>query len=82
MGGYIALEIMRIAPRRVTRLALLDTSARPDTEEATARRRRLIDIARGDFLRVHAALWPNLVSPTRQGDTALEQIVRQARKQA
>jgi len=32
MGGYLAFEILRqAAPGRVTRLALLDTSARPDT---------------------------------------------------
>ena len=31
MGGYIALAILRLAPLRVTRLALLDTSARADT---------------------------------------------------
>src|SRR5512133_3000456 len=30
MGGYIALTIVRHAPERVQRLALLDTSARPD----------------------------------------------------
>ena len=29
MGGYICFEIMRQAPRRVLKLALLDTSARP-----------------------------------------------------
>jgi pimeloyl-ACP methyl ester carboxylesterase len=28
MGGYIALEIMRQAPERVAKLALLDTPAR------------------------------------------------------
>src|SRR5690606_26426918 len=39
MGGYIALDIMRQAPERVDRLALLDTTARPDSEEATANRR-------------------------------------------
>src|SRR5262245_18245894 len=33
MGGMIALEIMRQAPQRVTRLALLDTSARGNSEE-------------------------------------------------
>jgi pimeloyl-ACP methyl ester carboxylesterase len=27
MGGMVALEIMRRAPERVTRLALLDTNA-------------------------------------------------------
>ncbi len=30
LGGYVALEILRRAPERVTRLALLDTSARPE----------------------------------------------------
>jgi len=35
MGGYIAMEVMRQAPGRVERLALLDTSARPDTPEAS-----------------------------------------------
>src|SRR3954467_599978 len=38
MGGYIALEIMRQAADRVARLALINTQARPDTSEATARR--------------------------------------------
>ena len=32
MGGYVAFEILRRAPERVTRLALVDTQARPDTE--------------------------------------------------
>src|SRR5215469_18958139 len=39
MGGYVAQEIMRQAPERVLRLALLDTSARPDSAERTAQRR-------------------------------------------
>lgn len=39
MGGYVALEIMRQAPGRVTRLALFDTSARSDSPEQSASRR-------------------------------------------
>lgn len=42
MGGYVALEIMRRAPERVTRLALFDTSARPDTPEQSAGRRAAV----------------------------------------
>ena len=42
MGGYIALEVMRQAPERVARLALLDTSARADTPEQTAGRRAAV----------------------------------------
>jgi pimeloyl-ACP methyl ester carboxylesterase len=45
MGGYIAFEILRQAPERVLKLGLLDTTARHDTEESTANRRRLIALA-------------------------------------
>src|ERR1019366_536693 len=38
MGGYIALDIMRQAPGRVVKLALLDTGARPESAEQTERR--------------------------------------------
>lgn len=76
MGGYVALAMQRMAPERVTRLALLDTSARPDPEEATARRRVLMERARsGHFQEVHQALWPRLVHPDRFVDKALESIV-------
>src|SRR5262245_39805718 len=36
MGGYISFEIVRQAPDRVTRLALLDTGARADAPERRA----------------------------------------------
>src|SRR5262245_66465122 len=45
MGGYIALTIVQQAPERVARLALLDTSARPETPEQTARRKPQIALA-------------------------------------
>src|SRR5919205_964245 len=44
MGGAAAQEIMRQAPERVLRLALLDASARADTEEQRARRRALLEL--------------------------------------
>lgn len=77
MGGYVAFEVLRQAPDRVTRLALLDTSARPDTDEA--RQRRLGQIAAaeaGRFEDVQAELWPRLVHPDRVRDGALESVVR------
>jgi pimeloyl-ACP methyl ester carboxylesterase len=49
MGGYIALEIMRQAPERVTRLALLSTSARADSAEQAAAREQVIAAAEHDF---------------------------------
>lgn len=39
MGGMVALEVLRVAPDRVTRLALFDTNARADAPEQADRRR-------------------------------------------
>jgi pimeloyl-ACP methyl ester carboxylesterase len=67
MGGYVAFEIMRRAPERVTRLALLDTQARPDSDEARARRLDLIALVeRGDFAAATARLLPLFVHPDRR----------------
>lgn len=43
MGGYLAFEVLRQAPERVLKLALIDTNARPDTAESTEMRRRRIE---------------------------------------
>jgi pimeloyl-ACP methyl ester carboxylesterase len=78
MGGYVTLEVLRQAPERVCRLALLDTSARADPPEARENRERLIELARsGRFEAVHQALWPRLVHPSRLSDGALEAVVRE-----
>jgi pimeloyl-ACP methyl ester carboxylesterase len=72
MGGYVALEVMRQAPGRVERLALLDTSARPDTPEASQDRERLIALAEaGRFEDIGSRLWPRLVHPDRLSDRGL-----------
>ena len=64
MGGYVAFEILRRAPDRVTRLALLDTSARADTDELRQRRHGLIELARlGKFKGVTPRLLPLLLHP-------------------
>lgn len=63
MGGYVALEIMRQAPGRVARLALMDTSARPDTEEQSRRRRALLALSEsGMFRGVTPRLLPTLLA--------------------
>ena len=76
MGGYVAFEIMRQAPERVAKLALINTQARPDTAEATARRQGLMSRAgRGEYRAVLDELFPGLVHPSRQGDAHLRQLV-------
>jgi pimeloyl-ACP methyl ester carboxylesterase len=77
LGGYIALAIMREAPDRVARLALLDSSARPDTAEQSERRRSMILLAKtGLFSGVPDLLFPVFVDRDRHGDEALRTIVR------
>jgi len=76
MGGYVAQEIVRRAPERVLRLALLDTAARADTPEQSRRRRGLIELAsKGKFKGVTPRLLPLLIHPDRLTDEALVQTV-------
>jgi pimeloyl-ACP methyl ester carboxylesterase len=77
MGGYIAFEIMRQAPERVAKLALLDTGARGDTPEQTERRKIVIGLARsGRYAEVPDIAFPVYVHRDRHGDAALKRIVR------
>lgn len=72
MGGYVAFEIMRQAPGRVTRLALISTSARPDTPDQTAARRAMVAAARGeDFAALLTASTTAIMHPDRRGDASL-----------
>ena len=72
MGGYVAQEILREAPGRVTRAALLDTSARPDGPEQVERREALIKLAQtGKFKGVTPRLLPLLIHTDRLRDQAL-----------
>ena len=73
MGGYVALEILRQAPERVTRLALVDTQPRPDSVEQSERRRGFVDQVRaGGFAEVVAALLPLSMHPDHVPDLAAE----------
>jgi pimeloyl-ACP methyl ester carboxylesterase len=77
MGGYVAFEIVRQAPERVARLALLSTSARLDPPEITERRRRQIGLAEeGRFEEVVEMQFPLLVHRSRLDDEGLQTLVR------
>jgi pimeloyl-ACP methyl ester carboxylesterase len=77
MGGYIAFAMVGQAPERVQKLALLDTSARPETPQQTERRLAQIALAEtGRFEEILLLLWPLFVHRNRQGDEALRDIVR------
>jgi pimeloyl-ACP methyl ester carboxylesterase len=77
MGGRIALEVMRMAPERVTHLGLFDTGHLPlpageAGEVETAKRMALLDLARTQGVRAMAAEWvKGMVAPERLGDADL-----------
>jgi len=77
MGGFVAFEILRRAPERVARLALLGTLAPSDTPAQTERRlgyARLVEAGRFD--QVVEERIPILLHPERRGDAALLAKVR------
>jgi pimeloyl-ACP methyl ester carboxylesterase len=81
MGVYLSLEIIAQAPGRVSRLALLDGKARPDTADQTAGRHALLKMAgEGRFTEITTAvLMQRLIAGHRQHDEELRRtIVRMA----
>jgi pimeloyl-ACP methyl ester carboxylesterase len=76
MGGYICFEMMRQAPSRISRLALIDTSARPDTIEQTDARLHALARARTSFMAVALPGLVSLLHPCRRKDADLLDICR------
>lgn len=77
MGGYVAFEILRQAPERVAKLALLDTGAGAEAPERTAQRKPLMQLAQhGRFAEITDDQFPLLVYRKRHGDAALKATVR------
>ena len=76
-GGYIAFELMRQAPGRIAKLALLDTSARSDTAEQTATRKTWIAMAQsGRYGEIPNLSIPRYLHRDRQSDPEMTGIVR------
>lgn len=72
MGGRVAIEIMRMAPERVERLALLNTGIHAVREGEAAKRQVLVDLAFAEGMETLAARWaPPMVAPARVADAAL-----------
>jgi len=72
MGGYLAQEVLRQAPHRVIRLALIDTNAHADGEEQKAVRRDMINMAEsGRFDAVMPRMTPRLLPKNRLSDVHL-----------
>ncbi|HTI67969.1 MAG TPA: alpha/beta fold hydrolase [Caulobacteraceae bacterium] len=72
MGARVAMEVVRQAPGRVLRLALLDTGVHPVRSGEAKARGALVDLARAEGMAAMAARWlPPMVHPDRHGDEGL-----------
>lgn len=76
MGGRIALEVMRLAPSRVTRLALMDTGTHPLAageagDKERAGRMALLELAQRQGMRVMGQQWLRGMVHPRVLDTPL-----------
>ena len=79
MGGYVAQELLRQAPQRVTKLALLDTRARPEQPEETERRQQFMKLAQTErgFTPVTTRMLPLMLHPSRVKEQPLVKIIRE-----
>jgi pimeloyl-ACP methyl ester carboxylesterase len=81
MGGRVAFEMLRLAPERIERLALLDTSYHPlaDGEAGEAERAgrlALLATAQRDGMRAMAREWAvGMVHPSRHGTPLFEAVL-------
>jgi pimeloyl-ACP methyl ester carboxylesterase len=81
MGGYVAFEILRQAPQRVARLALLDTSARLDPPKRMLVRQAGLALAEaGRFAGVTRKLLPQLVHESRVDGEVGEDVMAMAQR--
>ena len=83
MGGMIALEILNIASERVLKLALLDTTAGPETMERSRQRTEFLeDAERQGFEKTIEQRWINLMltEEGRKQEELPKSIMRMASK--
>ncbi|SEN53701.1 Pimeloyl-ACP methyl ester carboxylesterase [Loktanella fryxellensis] len=72
MGARVALEMARLAPDRIARLALLDTGVHPLAAGELPVREALVALARDHGMQALCDRWlPEMVHPGRHGDFGL-----------
>jgi pimeloyl-ACP methyl ester carboxylesterase len=77
MGGRVALQIMDMAPERVTHLGLLNTGVHPKKEDEEIGRQRLLDIADQQGMAAVANEWlPPMMGTQGKANSALMQALK------
>lgn len=81
MGGIVAMEVLRRAPDRVSRIALLDTNPLPETPQvAAAREPQIVAVKAGRMLDVmRDEMKPNYLAPGPHREDVLDLVMDMAR---
>lgn len=78
LGGIVALEMVAQAPRRIARLALIDTTPRPDPPaNASLRREAVADATANGMDGYVLESWDRLVAPSNRGREDLKTVIVQ-----
>jgi pimeloyl-ACP methyl ester carboxylesterase len=80
MGGIVAMEVIRQAPARVSRLALLDTNALAETPQVAANREpQIVKVMTGNLVEVmRDELKPNYLAPGPGRQPVLDLVLEMA----
>ena len=80
MGGYITLELARLAPDRLDAMVVMDSAAHQDSEEKIKTRKALIEMSYlGKFKGVTRTLLPSLIAPHHlKNDDLCQHIIEMA----
>jgi pimeloyl-ACP methyl ester carboxylesterase len=83
MGARVALEMFRLAPQRIERLALLDTGVHPIAPGEKEKRLALLKLGKEQGMEALVDAWlPPMVHPARWNDRTLMQTLREMSVQA
>jgi pimeloyl-ACP methyl ester carboxylesterase len=77
LGGFVALEMINLAPDRVAALALISTTARPLSDAEIVARRTRWAVTRDEPVAMVVArdLWPIYVATSRRHDDDLRDLI-------
>lgn len=76
MGGFVAAEMLRQAPERIARMALIDTSVRTETPRMAEGREKMIAAAKADFQAAVIDKSDANLHPDHRGDTRIIDIIK------
>lgn len=78
MGGRVAIEMMRLSPERIERLALIDSSTHPIGEGEAEKRQGLIDLAKQEGMAAVAEEWlPRIVRVEKLRDPEFKTFLKE-----